>query len=172
MVKQILWAVLFLNTFLLQAQTFEKAVFTHKVTRETRTLKVGDRLKVTYKEKDDWTAVKGRLQGVDNEKLFLQGKPGIPLYSIDTIRYRDPGLRRVIGIMLAVSLVLLCIGSVLVLASIASVPAYNALPYFLVSGYALAIATWIVLAVNTHRIRNTGAEWDVVIVETLKQQVP
>lgn len=172
MVKQVLWAVLFLNTVFLQAQTFEKAVFTHKVSRETRTLNAGDRLKVTYKENGDWTAVKGRLHSVENDLLILEGKPGIPLYSIDTIRYRAPGLRGIVLTILLVGMALVLAGFIFGLAAFGTPELLTTAGWLLGIGYGLLFASWIALAIGTHRIRDAGSEWDVVTVETPKQQVP
>lgn len=169
--KQLLYAVLFLNVAFIQAQNFESVVFTNKETQETRTINVGSTVKVWFSENGKNWKAKGELITVDNENLYLTKNMVVPMASVTKLKYFDPRERWTAGFMIVMGiffiiLALLTVGLFL--------SGEGGIVLIMLLGLGIAIGTVGALHFGalTHKLHEPGTLWEVEIIETTELQSP
>jgi hypothetical protein len=169
--KHFLCTFLFLTSVLVQAQIFDKAVFTHKTNQKTRTLKAGDHLTVTYVDQGKRKKTEGNLERVQDGVLYLFYQEGIPLENVQKVRSGNQRLSKVVALGFKIGIFLIVVGF---LAALLFLFTYGA-PAAVLGGigmFMICIA-FIMQAIGIQQIPDAGTAWKVeTVVKAAPVQIP
>ena len=168
MCRSFLLAVLMvLITGIASAQTFQKAILRRESTGTVDTLRAGQKVKlwvldVSGKEK----IMRGVVEGISPDTLYLRSKRGVALNRIEQIQYRPKHVAGLIFALFFLAFISFGIASTLGLVAMAEPVSLNVGLFFVCLGFGTLITGLVVSRKARHRFPDFRNNWTIEVIES------